>query len=63
MSNEEYFDRCDWTASKAREVAHIKASLHWWEGGLTNAFYWYRSADMNLPLDKEWQRLVLSFLC
>jgi hypothetical protein len=35
--NEEYFDGCDWTASKYREAAHIHAYLHRHEGDEANA--------------------------
>ena len=45
--------------------AWIHAYLHRKEGDIWNADYWYNRAGQprpNLPLDEEWDRLVLHFL-
>jgi hypothetical protein len=52
---------------ETKEAAHIHAYLHRREGDLSNARYWYgqagQPAEIRLPMDEEWERLALSFLC
>ncbi|MEQ9301442.1 MAG: hypothetical protein RIF33_22885 [Cyclobacteriaceae bacterium] len=43
----------------------IHGYLHWVEGDLPNADYWYRRAGMNRPttsLDKEWHNITNQLL-
>ena len=51
---------------ETREAAAIHAYLHRREGDVSNAQYWYgraqRKADLALPMDDEWERLVRDFL-
>ena len=45
--------------------AWVHAYLHRKEGDLWNADYWYKKAQQtrpNIPLETEWEQLVLQFL-
>lgn len=48
-----------------QDAAHIHAYLHWKEGDISNADYWYRRAARKRPavsLEDEWQELIMYFL-
>lgn len=50
---------------EGRDAAWIHAYLHRKEGDLSNAQYWYRRANREMPrasLESEWQSLVEHFL-
>ena len=67
-----YDSKGDWHKAHAqvdqltdRESAWVHAYLHRKEGDIWNADYWYRRAQQvrpNLPLEEEWEQLVLRFL-
>lgn len=48
-----------------KDSAWVHAYLHRKEGDIWNADYWYSKARQicpNIPLEEEWERLVLQFL-
>jgi hypothetical protein len=50
---------------KDQESAWVHAYLHRKEGDIWNADYWYSKARQirpNVPLEQEWEQLVLQFL-
>ena len=50
---------------KGKQSARVHAYLHWKEGDLDNANYWYERAGMKAPkvtLEAEWNALVLALL-
>ena len=61
----------DWDGAHAaaqaqddKEGAWVHGYLHRKEGDLSNAGYWYRKAEQDLPkdsLENEWTRLVTAF--
>jgi len=67
-----YDGKGDWDKAHAqvdhlldKDSAWVHAYLHRKEGDIWNADYWYNRAGQprpNLPLDEEWDRLVLHFL-
>lgn len=68
-----WFDgKGDWTKAHHqidhltdRESAWVHAYLHRKEGDIWNADYWYSRAGQtrpNLPLEAEWEQLVIHFL-
>jgi hypothetical protein len=67
-----YDGKGDWHQAHAqvdqlndRASAWVHAYLHRKEGDISNADYWYNKAGQtrpNMPLEKEWEQLVLQFL-
>ena len=67
-----YDGKGDWHQAHAlvdhladRESAWVHAYLHRKEGDIPNANYWYsqaRQSRPNLPLQEEWEQLVIHFL-
>jgi hypothetical protein len=67
-----YDGKGDWHKAHAqvddqtdRASARVHAYLHRKEGDIWNADYWYNRAKQvrpNVPLEEEWEALVLQFL-